>query len=86
MWKAECQKMVPVIGSGKFITTPLIDDEGQPIDPSMVGVQTSDKKVVQWMQLLHQIGMYMLLHKYWMLFPFCLIRKFCFLGFTEPKS
>ncbi|KAL2992209.1 hypothetical protein AAZX31_10G036700 [Glycine max] len=57
MWKAECQKMVPVIGSGKFITTPLIDDEGQPIDPSMVGVQTSDKKVVQWMQLLHQIGL-----------------------------
>ena len=56
--------MVPVIGSGKFITTPLIDDEGQPIDPSLVGVQTSDKKVVQWMQLLHQIGMYMLLHKY----------------------
>ncbi|KAL9318601.1 hypothetical protein ACSQ67_015118 [Phaseolus vulgaris] len=57
MWKAECQKMVPVIGSGKFVTTPLIDDEGRPIDPSLVAVHTSDKKVVQWLQLLHQIGL-----------------------------
>jgi len=57
MWKAECQKMVPVIGTGKFITTPLVDDEGHPTDPSLVTVQTSDKKVLQWMQLLHQIGM-----------------------------
>ncbi|CAJ1968200.1 unnamed protein product [Sphenostylis stenocarpa] len=57
MWKAECQKMVPVIGTGKFITTPLIDDEGNPTDPSLIGVHLSDKKVVQWMQLLHQIGL-----------------------------
>ncbi|XP_027365914.1 TBC1 domain family member 15 isoform X4 [Abrus precatorius] len=58
MWKAECQKIVPVIGSGKFITTPLIGDDGQPTtDPSLVAVQTSDKKVLQWMQLLHQIGL-----------------------------
>lgn len=65
MWKAECQKFVPVIGSGKFITTPLTDEDGQPINNSLVGVRSSDKKVVQWMQLLHQIGMYMLLLKYW---------------------
>ncbi|KOM35166.1 hypothetical protein LR48_Vigan02g131600 [Vigna angularis] len=57
MWKAECQRMVPVIGSGKFITTPLIDDDGQIIDPSLGTVQTSDKKVLQWLQLLHQIGL-----------------------------
>ncbi|XP_020223201.1 TBC1 domain family member 15 isoform X2 [Cajanus cajan] len=57
MWKAECQRMVPVIGTGKFITTPLFDDDGRPTDPSLVGIQTSDKKVLQWMQLLHQIGM-----------------------------
>ncbi|XP_048233006.1 rab GTPase-activating protein 22 isoform X2 [Ricinus communis] len=30
-WKADCQNMVPVIGSGKFITTPIITDDGQPI-------------------------------------------------------
>ncbi|XP_057428017.1 rab GTPase-activating protein 22-like isoform X2 [Lotus japonicus] len=57
MWKAECQKFVPVIGSGKFITTPLTNEDGQPINNSLVGVRSSDKKVVQWMQLLHQIGL-----------------------------
>ncbi|XP_019433050.1 PREDICTED: TBC1 domain family member 15 [Lupinus angustifolius] len=57
MWKAECQKMVPVIGSGKFITTPLIGDDSKPIDPSLVGVPTSDNKVLQWLQVLHQIGL-----------------------------
>lgn len=67
MWKAECQKLVPVIGSGKFITTPLInDDDGQPTDPSLVRAPTSDK-ILQWMKLLHQIGMYMLFRKYWIL-------------------
>jgi hypothetical protein len=64
MWKAECQKMVPALGSGKFLTTPLIGEDGQPTDPSMVNITTSDKKVVQWVQLLHQIGKYILLHKY----------------------
>ncbi|KAL2323413.1 hypothetical protein Fmac_027792 [Flemingia macrophylla] len=57
MWKAECQRMVPVIGTGKFITTPLLNDDGEPTDPSLVGIHTSDKKVLQWMQLLHQIGL-----------------------------
>ncbi|XP_016182997.1 TBC1 domain family member 17 [Arachis ipaensis] len=57
MWKAECQRMVPMIGSGKFITTPLIDEDGYPIDKSLIGVQPSNKKVLQWMQVLHQIGL-----------------------------
>ncbi|PNY05303.1 TBC1 domain family member 15-like protein [Trifolium pratense] len=57
MWKAECQKFVPTLGSGKFLTTPLIGEDGQPTDPSLVNLTTSDKKVVQWMQLLHQIGL-----------------------------
>lgn len=30
--KAACQKMVPVIGSGKFITTPIVTDDGWPIE------------------------------------------------------
>ncbi|XP_020539281.1 GTPase-activating protein GYP7 isoform X4 [Jatropha curcas] len=57
--------MVPVIGSGKFITTPIITDDGQPIiDPSTnndqgghVNNAVSDKKVIQWMLFLHQIGL-----------------------------
>ncbi|CAK8571745.1 unnamed protein product [Lathyrus sativus] len=57
MWKAECQKIVPVLGSGKFVTTPLINEDGQPIDPSLVTVKNPDKKVAQWLLLLHQIGL-----------------------------
>lgn len=57
--KAECQRMVPVIGSGKYITTPIITDDGQPIDGSPNGAKhdVSDKKVIQWMLFLHQIGL-----------------------------
>ncbi|XP_050149667.1 rab GTPase-activating protein 22-like isoform X3 [Malus sylvestris] len=62
--KAECQKMVPVIGSGKFITTPIITDDGQPTEESENGNMTgaanhasSDKKVIQWKLFLHQIGL-----------------------------
>lgn len=57
--------MVPVIGSGKFITTPIITDDAQPITDSStnndqgvhVNNAVSDKKAIQWMLLLHQIGM-----------------------------
>ncbi|KAA8543392.1 hypothetical protein F0562_021113 [Nyssa sinensis] len=68
--KAECQKMVPIIGSGKFITAAIINDDGQPMqDPSTssdphdnIGVMSSndavsDKKVIQWKLSLHQIGL-----------------------------
>ncbi|XP_022758461.1 TBC1 domain family member 15-like isoform X2 [Durio zibethinus] len=59
MWKTECQNMVPVIGSGKFITTPIITDNGQPIEVEGCNVTSavSDKKVAQWMLSLHQIGL-----------------------------
>uniref|UniRef100_A0A7N2RAX5 Rab-GAP TBC domain-containing protein n=2 Tax=Quercus lobata TaxID=97700 RepID=A0A7N2RAX5_QUELO len=33
-WKAECQKMVPVIGSGRFITAPIINNDRQMIEDS----------------------------------------------------
>ncbi|WCJ38293.1 Ypt/Rab-GAP domain of gyp1p superfamily protein [Euphorbia peplus] len=63
-WKTECQNMFPVIGSGKYITTPIITDDGQPIiDPSANNDQVenmdavSDKRVIQWMLALHQIGL-----------------------------
>lgn len=60
MWKTECQNMVSVIGSGNFITTPIITDDGQPIEVEGCRVTSavSDKKVAQWMLILHQIGMY----------------------------
>ncbi|KAL2945284.1 TBC1 domain family member 15 [Bienertia sinuspersici] len=64
-WKAECQKMVPVVGSGKFLTTPIVTDDGQPIEitPGTHGDRqgnndpVSAKKVIQWKQVLPQIGL-----------------------------
>ncbi|XP_057535895.1 rab GTPase-activating protein 22-like isoform X5 [Amaranthus tricolor] len=64
-WKAACQKMVPVIGSGKFLTTPIVTDDGQPIDGD-AGIVADEngnndpafeKKVIQWKQVLPQIGL-----------------------------
>ncbi|XWS27887.1 hypothetical protein CRYUN_Cryun25bG0018600 [Craigia yunnanensis] len=76
-WKNECSEIFHVVGSGKFITAPVITEDGQPIqDPlvlleinpgananstEMVKELTSrgplDKKVIQWMLTLHQIGL-----------------------------
>lgn len=63
--------MVPLIGSGKFITAAIITDDGRPIEESTnenekmrdngdmcTSSINSDKKVIQWKLLLHQIGMY----------------------------
>lgn len=63
--------MVPLIGSGKFVTSPIISNDGQPIEDTTKGdmrdnevMSTSSqdlgKKVVQWKLVLHQIGMYLL--------------------------
>ncbi|KAJ9176464.1 hypothetical protein P3X46_011773 [Hevea brasiliensis] len=65
IWKDECKNLVPVIGSGKFITTPIITDDGQPIIDSstnnaeggLVNNAVSDNKAIQWMLVLHQIGL-----------------------------
>jgi len=70
--------MVSVIGSGKFITTPIVTDEGQPIEGDCHATEDAedvqalddnhdenvndpalDKKVVQWKQVLPQIGMHL---------------------------
>ncbi|KAL3849983.1 hypothetical protein ACJIZ3_011865 [Penstemon smallii] len=68
-WKVECQKMVPSIGSGKLITTPIISDDGHPVrDPSFsTYVQdndtaksnggTLDRNEIQWKLSLPQIGL-----------------------------
>ncbi|KAK2984603.1 hypothetical protein RJ640_029109 [Escallonia rubra] len=69
-WKGECQKMVPVIGSGKLILSPIVTDDGQPIRESSINSDSQlcegttskndvvvDKKVIQWKLVLHQIGL-----------------------------
>lgn len=65
-WKTECQNIVPIIGSGKFITAAIVTDDGQSLQDSNrdsldqgwhVDGAISDKKVLQWMLGLHQIGL-----------------------------
>ncbi|KAK3028130.1 hypothetical protein RJ639_038991, partial [Escallonia herrerae] len=69
-WKGECQKMVPVIGSGKLILSPIVTDDGQAIQDSSINSDSqlcegamskndvvADKKVIQWKLVLHQIGL-----------------------------
>lgn len=45
-WKAECQKMVPVIGSGKFVMAPIISDDRRPIEDSSTDSNLQDKNGV----------------------------------------
>ena len=62
--------MVPFIGSGKFLMTPIITHDGQPVkDPSIynnpgdnndaAGSSDTglDKKLIGWKLSLHQIGL-----------------------------
>lgn len=67
-WKAECQQMVPIIGSGKFVTTPIVANDGKLMEESKndsmrdngsmpTSSLNSDKKVIQWKLSLHQIGL-----------------------------
>ncbi|XP_050367914.1 GTPase-activating protein gyp7-like isoform X1 [Argentina anserina] len=86
-WKEDCRQMFPVVGSGRFITAPVITDDGQPIQDPIVLMQinpnkgqdlssqengkanglamnpasalepVNDKKIIQWLLTLHQIGL-----------------------------
>ncbi|XP_073302282.1 rab GTPase-activating protein 22-like isoform X3 [Primulina huaijiensis] len=67
-WKSECQQLVPVIGSGNLVTTPIINDDGHLIqDPSVSGNHednaflsngvSSDQSTIQWKLGLPQIGL-----------------------------
>lgn len=83
-WKEECRQLFPLVGSGRFITAPVISEDGQPIQEPLVLSETNsaeglavlpqdnnwpsslnaasnvetvaDKRVVQWLLTLHQIG------------------------------
>lgn len=93
-----CHELFPVVGSGRFITAPVVTEDGQPIQDPLVVLETNqdndsalpseagnsansanssdadviastsaiveeltsrgplDKKVIQWLLTLHQIG------------------------------
>jgi len=40
-WKEECKQMFPVIGSGGFITAPVITNKGEPIYDPIVLQETN---------------------------------------------
>lgn len=98
-WKEECREIFPVVGSGRFITAPVITEDGEPIQEPLVILETHqdkdpaitsedgdsaenadssdaepvastseivkgltshgplDKKLIQWLLTLHQIGL-----------------------------
>lgn len=48
-WKEECSEVFPVVGSGKFITAPVITEEGQPIQDPIVLQQTNSGKKLAYL-------------------------------------
>ncbi|KAL8195542.1 hypothetical protein R6Q57_025945 [Mikania cordata] len=51
--KELCKYMFPLVGSGKFITAPVIKED----DSAMSYYKEKDKKIIQWKLTLHQIGL-----------------------------
>ena len=56
--------MVPLVGSGKFVKMTIVSEDGQPLEESSADNQewlvkdtVTDKRVLQWMLVLSQIGM-----------------------------
>ncbi|KAK9269592.1 hypothetical protein L1049_001368 [Liquidambar formosana] len=43
-WKEDCRQMFPVVGSGRFITAPIITDEGEPIQDPIVLLESNPNK------------------------------------------
>lgn len=35
-WKEECRQLFPLVGSGRFITAPVVTEDGQPIQDPLV--------------------------------------------------
>ncbi|GAB2284654.1 hypothetical protein Dimus_019106 [Dionaea muscipula] len=40
-WKEDCRQMFPLIGSGKFVTAPIITEDGEPIQDPLVLLETN---------------------------------------------
>ncbi|CAN6884889.1 unnamed protein product [Brassica oleracea] len=58
-WKEECHKMVPLVGSGKFVAMAIVAEDSQPLEESsaenqesLVKTAVTDKRVLQWMLVL----------------------------------
>ncbi|PPD86992.1 hypothetical protein GOBAR_DD16065 [Gossypium barbadense] len=61
-WKNECREIFPVIGSGRYITAPVIIEDGMNGNNTEMMKELTprgplDKKAIQWLLTLHQIGL-----------------------------
>ncbi|PPS00439.1 hypothetical protein GOBAR_AA20237 [Gossypium barbadense] len=61
-WKNECREIFPVIGSGRYITAPVITEDGMNGNNTEMMKELTprgplDKKAIQWLLTLHQIGL-----------------------------
>ncbi|MBA0736152.1 hypothetical protein Gogos_009726, partial [Gossypium gossypioides] len=61
-WKNECREIFPVIGSGRYITAPVITEDGMNGNNTEMMKKLTprgplDKKAIQWLLTLHQIGL-----------------------------
>lgn len=77
-WKEECRILFPLVGSGRFITAPVISEDGTPCQDPLVLLENNpdigpivpqevnasnnlekitDKRIIQWLLTLHQIGL-----------------------------
>lgn len=57
--KSKCKEMDGSVGSGRVITTPVISEDGKPIEGTPNASEEHvvlDKEVIQWKLTLHQIG------------------------------
>ncbi|XP_074310986.1 rab GTPase-activating protein 22-like [Silene latifolia] len=41
LWKEDCRQMFPLIGSGRFITAPIINEKGEPVLDPLVLLETN---------------------------------------------
>ncbi|KAK8501740.1 hypothetical protein V6N12_002476 [Hibiscus sabdariffa] len=62
--KAVCHEIFPVVGSGQFITAPVISEDAGAETPNSTEIVKDllskgplDKRIVDWLLLLHQIGL-----------------------------
>ncbi|KAE8660169.1 early nodulin-like protein 3-like [Hibiscus syriacus] len=63
-WKIVCHEIFPVVGSGEFITAPVITEDAEAATPNSTEIVNDlisngplDKRIINWLLLLHQIGL-----------------------------
>ncbi|CAN1800296.1 TBC1 domain family member 15 [Linum perenne] len=56
-WKEECRDIFPIVGSGKFITAPVLTESGHPIQQPLYLLQKGNNAAVEWSKGSDTIGL-----------------------------